>query len=106
MPKKKKTSEYLEIFQVVGNFIKTFLTKTVDNVVDQFKDGMDKAVRKGVQTLTGFLIVIAGLVFLLVGLSQAVGELLDLGQGVGYIAVGVVTTLFGVLIVEKIKGEK
>jgi len=106
MPKKKKIPEYLEIFQVAGKFIKTFLTKTVDNVVDQFRDGMDKAVRKGVQTLTGFLVVISGLVFLLIGLSQAVGELLDLGQGVGYIAVGVVTTLFGILIVEKIKGEK
>jgi len=102
----KKGTDHFEIFGWVGRFIKDFLTSTIENGLEQLRAGVEEVIRKGVQTVTGFLILIIGLIFLLVGVAHTISEFMEMGKGIGFILTGVLTALMGIWIIERIQCGK
>lgn len=79
-----------------------FFSSTLGSIGKSFAESIQQKMRAAVAMLLrgifAILLCIVGLVFMLVGLAQAIGAFMGLGDSVGYIIVGAMAVLVGLLV--------
>ena len=111
-PKRRSPQKPKTVFPTndLWDLLKKILEKTVVTI---FWENVDRLERKakfslqvGLQFLIGFIAVFTGLVFLLVGAGKMIDLFLGIGEGVGFLFVGMFAVFAGVWIIEKNKKNK
>jgi len=105
MPQKNKnntTKETMDIIGLVGKVIQDSAITIFWESVDRFKREIKVKLEISLQFIVSTLVIITGLIFVLIGLSGFLDEYLGI-TGVGYILIGVLVVVCGMLAAEKAK---
>lgn len=76
-----------------------------NTVLRSFYDKIDRAVASIIRKLLSALLLSIGLVFLLIGLAEIIGELMGGSSSVGYVIVGAISIMIA-MVMSLAKGEK
>ncbi len=92
------------------NLIKQILEKTVITVfwesVDDVKKKAKVSLKFGLTFALGVIAIFTGLIFLIIGISQMLDQLIVISPGIGYVICGTLVVVFGFLTLDKAKKEK
>lgn len=94
-----------DVFRLAKDFVRNSALVVFWETVDKFQRKVKINIQLGARFFVGLILVLIGLVFLLVGLSRIINEILNSGEGLGYLIVGIIVVVVGIFIVEKVKTE-
>ena len=89
------------IKEMIGGFMAGFMKSLTHDLVEPVKEEIAEFYETLKRNLTGMVLLIFGLVFLLVGLAHFLNDLIQISDGFGYALVGMVTIIFGFLTIKK-----
>jgi hypothetical protein len=90
--------DWRETFSGLGaSFFKNF----ADSLADKIKHRIQEMVVTLQKGLLGTFLIVTGTIFALVSLAIFLNEILALGDGIGYMLVGIFSILVGLLIIKK-----
>lgn len=89
--------DWHETFSGLGaSFFKNF----ADNLADKIKHRIQEIIIALQKGLVGTFLIVIGIIFALISLVFFLNEILALGNGVGYMIVGIFSILLGLLIIK------
>lgn len=98
MKKNKHTGDGIDW----GNFCSATLFENAKNIAEGVTGGFKRKVKEAISRTTkrfvANILIFLGLVFLMVGLSVFLNEVLRLSNGIGYAVVGMLIVMIGVVI--------
>ncbi|MFH1182985.1 MAG: hypothetical protein V1690_01850 [Candidatus Moraniibacteriota bacterium] len=106
MPQKNKkntvSKEPMDIISLVGKIVQDSAITIFWESVDRFKKEIKVKLEISLQFVISALVIITGLIFVLVGISGYLDEFLGI-SGAGYILIGILVVLCGMVAAEKAK---
>ena len=88
-------------FGKVEHVVESFVKGLAGGFADRVRERLHEFVAKIQKNVTGFILVMIGFVFALVGISIFINDLVRISNGIGYAVVGFIVLLLGIIIIKK-----
>lgn len=88
-------------FGKVEHVVESFVKGLAGGFAERVRERLHEFAVKVQKNIVGFILVMIGFVFALVGISIFINDLVKISNGIGYASVGFVVLFLGIIIIKK-----
>ncbi len=99
--KKETESAGFDWFGKVEHVVESFVKGLAGGFAERVREKMHELILRIQKNVTGFFLIMIGLVFALIGIANFINDLVKISNGMGYAVVGLAVLIIGLVIIKK-----